>query len=178
MRYPAIDKHGFHPAIAPNMPDYEATCRTFSWEQVRAQLSGLPAGGLNIAFEAVGRHLAAGRGDHPAIRWIGKDDSVRNYSYRDLEIATNRFANVLASLGVEPGQRVFSLAGRIPELYFAALGTLKYRAVFCPLFAAFGPDPVRQRMTRGNGRVLVTTAHLYNACRYRKSFAVCLPAQT
>src|SRR5436305_4584215 len=41
------------------------------------------------------------------------------------------------------------------------MGTLKYRAVFAPLFPAFGPEPIRQRLTLGDGRVLVTTAPLY-----------------
>ena len=74
---------------------------------------------------------------------------------------TNRFANVLQRLGVGKGDRVFALAGRIPALYTAALGTLKNTSVFCPLFSAFGPEPVRQRLQRGNAKVLVTTERLY-----------------
>jgi acyl-coenzyme A synthetase/AMP-(fatty) acid ligase len=37
-------------------------------------------------------------------------------------------------LKIKKGERVFSLTGRIPELYVTALGTLKYTAVFCPYF--------------------------------------------
>src|SRR5689334_11576340 len=51
--------------------------------------------------------------------------------------------------------------GRVPELYVAVLGTLKARAVLSPLFAAFGPEPVRERMRLGDGVVLVTTPQLY-----------------
>ena len=68
---------------------------------------------------------------------------------------------MLRRLGVGKGERVFLLAGRIPELYISALGTLKNGSVFCPLFSAFGPEPIRQRMSIGDGRVLVTTAMLY-----------------
>lgn len=39
---------------------------------------------------------------------------------------------------------VFVLAGRIPELYLAILGALKARCVVCPLFSAFGPEPISQ----------------------------------
>ena len=53
------------------------------------------------------------------------------------------------------------MAGRIPELYISALGTLKTGGVFCPLFSAFGPEPIRQRIGIGDGRVLVTTTALY-----------------
>lgn len=162
MQFSPIEKRVADFAVAPNLQDYDGFCEQFSWSAIRSELSGLPQGrGLNIAHEALGRHVADGHGDRPALHWIGKDNTHERYSYASLDMATNRFANVLAALGIAKGQRVFSLAGRIPALYIAALGTIKHRAVFCPLFAAFGPDPVRQRMARGSGRVLVTTAQLY-----------------
>jgi acetyl-CoA synthetase len=68
----------------------------------------------------------------------------------------------LRGLGVGKGDRVFVLAGRIPELYITALGSLKNRSVFCPLFSAFGPEPIHQRLAIGEGSVLVTTEALYN----------------
>lgn len=39
--------------VAPNLRDYEKTRAAFSWEAARAELAGLPGGGLNIAWEAV-----------------------------------------------------------------------------------------------------------------------------
>jgi acetyl-CoA synthetase len=131
------------------------------WAPARAMLGGLPGGGINIAHEAVTRHAAGPAAQRVALRWLGKDGSTRELTYAELEIEINRFANVLARLGVQPGDAVFSLAGRIPELYVAALGALEHRAVFCPLFAAFGPEPVFARMHKGRARVLVTTARLY-----------------
>jgi acetyl-CoA synthetase len=68
---------------------------------------------------------------------------------------------VLDYLGVGAGERVYALMGRIPELYCAALGTLKHRGVFCPLFSAFGPEPIRTRLRIGKGSVLVATRELY-----------------
>jgi acetyl-CoA synthetase len=143
------------------LPDYEEYIKTFSWTRARALLDGLPDGGLNIAHEAVDRHLRAGRGDKLALRWIGRDDRIRDYSYSALGAATNRFADVLARRGVTKGDRVFSLLGRIPELYFAALGTLKNGSVFSPLFSAFGPEPIKARMSIGNAKVLVTSEAFY-----------------
>ena len=143
------------------MPDYEQTCRGFTWQQARAGLSYLPGGGLNIAFEAVDRHVIGGSGDKLALRCIGKDDGVEDFSYLDLRLATNRFANLLRRLDVQPGDVVFTLLGRQPALFVAALGSLKAGCVFSPLFSAFGPEPVQARMSRGRGRVLVTTEALY-----------------
>jgi acetyl-CoA synthetase len=53
------------------------------------------------------------------------------------------------------------MAGRVPELYAAALGTLKAGMIFTPLFSAFGPEPVRTRMEIGSANVLVTTEAIY-----------------
>ncbi len=57
-----------------NLVDYDEYAKTFSWAQARGLLDGLPGGGLNIAHEAVDRHVMAGRGDKLALRWIGRDD--------------------------------------------------------------------------------------------------------
>ncbi len=150
----------------PNLDDYSAVCTGFSWEEARSALRGLPGGGLNIAFEAVDRHLDEGLADKTAIRWLPREpqnagQGARDFSYRDLARLTSRFANLLDRLGVGPGERVFSLLGRVPELYVAALGTLKAGRVFSPLFSAFGPEPVQARMEIGDARALVTTEAYY-----------------
>jgi acetyl-CoA synthetase len=132
------------------------------WGEARAQLEGLPNGrGLNIAFEAVDRHVGHGAGDRVAYRFVAADGSVRPITYGELSRLSNRFANVLRALGVSAGQTVFSLAGRIPEVYVAALGALKAGAVFSALFANFGEEPVRTRLVKGRGKLLLTTGALY-----------------
>ncbi len=132
------------------------------WQAARTGLDEQPTGGHNIAYEAVDRHVAQGRADAVALRWLGKGGARRDITYGELATASNRFANALHGLGVQPGDRVFLLLGRIPDLYVAALGCLKARAVLCPLFSAFGPDPIKQRVQLGGARVLVTTAALYD----------------
>ena len=147
---------------AANLDDYSAVRAGFSWDQARAALRGLPGGGLNIACEAVDRHLDDGLADKVAIRWLAKGSQVaHDITYRELSAQTSRFAHLLERLGVARGERVFSLLGRVPDLYCAALGTLKAGRVFSPLFSAFGPHPVRARMEIGDARLLVTTAAFY-----------------
>jgi acetyl-CoA synthetase len=148
--------------IAPNLRSYERSRVTFSWEEARSELDGLPdGGGLNIAHEAVDRHAAGSLRDKAAIRWLGKDGSVRDFSFAQLRDLTNRFANALVNLGVGKGDRVYALLGRVPELYVTALGAFKNRSVFCPLFSAFGPEPIKARVNIGGAKVLVTTESLY-----------------
>jgi acetyl-CoA synthetase len=147
--------------VSPNLQDYEAARAAFSWEQARGELSGLPGGGLNIAHEAVVRHAAGPRRSHLALRCLSREGAALDFTYGDLDVETSRFANVLRALKVGTADRVFVMAGRVPQLYIAALGTLKNGSVFCPLFSAFGPEPIRTRMALGDGKVLVTTESLY-----------------
>ncbi|PRP92598.1 Acetyl-coenzyme A synthetase [Enhygromyxa salina] len=147
----------------PNMPDYEQARASFSWSDARGWLDGQPGGGLNITHEAVTRHARGPLSDTIALRWLGKHGHQRRFSYAALERECSRFANVLTKLGVTPMEAVFGLCGRIPELYIAALGSLAHRAVFCPLFAAFGPEPIHARMNQGRAKVLVTTRRLYTS---------------
>jgi acetyl-CoA synthetase len=147
--------------VSPNLVDYAAERAAFSWDRARTALAGLPGGGLNIAHEAVDRHLAEGRGERVALRCLAKDGSRNDVTYRELAERTSRWANALDSLGVDPGDTVFTLLGRVPDLYVAVVGALKHRNVVSPLFSVFGPEPIRQRLELGHGRVLVTTESLY-----------------
>ncbi|MCF8078807.1 MAG: acetate--CoA ligase [Desulfobacterales bacterium] len=147
--------------MPPNLLDYEQACSTFSWDDIRRELDGLSGGGLNIAHEAVDRHADGPLKEHLALRWLGSGDSVRDFTYAELKVLTSRFANVLRGLEVGCGDTVAVLAGRIPELYWGALGALKNGSVFCPLFSAFGPEPVFQRLSRGQAKVLLTTEEQY-----------------
>ncbi|MEY9951607.1 acetate--CoA ligase [Leifsonia sp. EB34] len=161
IRRPTIHTDPSTLRVTPNLLDYEATCRSFTWEQARQTLTGLPGGGLNIAYEAVDRHAAGRDATKDALRFIHADGTVDAVTYSELAERTDCFASVLRALGVGRGERVFSLLGRRPELYVSVLGTLKNASVFCPLFSAFGPEPVRQRMQLGTARVLVTTRAFY-----------------
>ena len=162
MSFASIEKPRPSSGVLPNLADYEAGRRSFDWGEARRSLAGLPGGrGLNIAHEAVDRHARGPLATRTALRFLSRDGGARELSFAELAERTSRFANVLRELGVGKGERVFALAGRIPELWIAALGTLKNGSVFCPLFSAFGPEPIRSRLERGDGRVLVTTEALY-----------------
>ena len=116
------------------------------------------SGGINIGFEASDRHVGDGHGDRTAIRLIRKDGETETFSYQWLASNSARFCNVLADLGVDRGDRVFTLLGRTPALYVAALGVWKRGAVLSPLFSAFGPEPIKSRMMIAEPKALVTTA--------------------
>ncbi|MDX1804766.1 MAG: acetate--CoA ligase [Alcanivorax sp.] len=163
MDYSLIRKGRQATVVNANLDNYEQVCRDFSWQQVAQAVPGFVDGGLNMGFEAVDRHLNTPVADQMAIRFLPREGGspVQEISYRELARLSNRFANVLARHGVLPGERVFCLSHRCPALYQAALGTLKHGGVFSPLFAAFGPEPIRSRMAIGQPAVVVTSTRLY-----------------
>jgi acetyl-CoA synthetase len=157
-RWPAIVKPYRPWRTDPNLVDYEGERATFSWDAARRACAGLPEGrGVNIAHEAVDRHATGALAKKVAIRWLSRNGSRIDITYDDLRRETSRFANALRRLGVGKGDVVATLLGRTPELYGAALGTLKNASVYTPLFSAFGPDPIVARLTKARARVLVTT---------------------
>lgn len=146
----------------PNLTNYETFCNSFSWQYEQRFLDGLPGNnGINIAYEATERHAKGKLKDHIALRFIKKDKSFKDFTFYDIHKLSSRFASALTTLGIKKGDRVFALTGRIPELYIAAMGTLKMTAVFCPLFSVFGPEPIFQRLSKGDAKVLVTTKELF-----------------
>ncbi|TRZ54922.1 MAG: acetate--CoA ligase [Rhodocyclaceae bacterium] len=156
--------------VAPHLVDYDQARAGFSWDAMRRSLDGLPDGGCNIAYEAVDRHAGTALRGRTAFRFLGAADAggarggvlpSRDISYAELFRLTCRFTNVLRRLGIGKGDRMFVLAGRIPELYIAVLGGLRNGTVVTPLFSAFGPEPIATRIQLGAGQVLVTTDLLY-----------------
>jgi acetyl-CoA synthetase len=159
--FPTITK----PSIAemkvkPNMLDYERFRASFRWEDVYRELDWLPGGWLNMAHEAIDRHAYGRRRDKVAMIWEGVNGEHERHTFGQLKTLTSKFANVLKSLGVERGDRVFILMDRLPELYVAFLGTLKVGAIAGPLSSAFGPDPIKDRLKDSGAKVLVTQPDL------------------
>ncbi|MDR8394001.1 AMP-binding protein [Aliifodinibius sp. S!AR15-10] len=148
--------------VPPNMVAYDEVYKAFRWNKYISELSGLPnREGLNIAYEAVDRHAAGKLRNKIAMRWLGDDGTTEEFSYQKLKEETGRFANILQSLGVEEGEVVATLTGRIPGLFIAALGAMKTRSLFCPIPAGDTRESIWSCLEQANPKVLVTTGALY-----------------
>ncbi len=156
--YPELDHT---PRRPPLIGDHAERTRTFGWDEARGWLAAEPGGRLNIAYQAVQRQVDAGRGSAVAVRFLDRTAPRTELTYAELADAAAGFAAVLTELGVGRGDRVCTLLPRSPELFVAALGTLWNGSVYCPLFPAFGPGPVRQRLDLGHVRLLVTDRASY-----------------
>lgn len=161
MTYNTIKKGSVDSACV--MQDYQSEYQDFLWRRAEDALAGLPEGGLNIAYEAVDRHLGTEVANKVALNFLARNrvEVEQSLTYQQLAEQSSRFASALQRMGLKPGDRVYCLAGRIPELFITALGTLKFGGVFSPLFSAFGPEPIRSRLEIGQASVLVTTSKLY-----------------
>jgi acetyl-CoA synthetase len=146
-------------AANPNMKNYEETYATFSFEEAEKVFSWHETGRVNMAYEAIDRHVESGRGEKIALLYsdASRDES---YTFADLSRQSNKFANVLRKLGVGKGDRVFIFMPRTPELYFSLLGVLKVGAIAGPLFEAFMETAVKDRLLDSGAVAIVTTPAL------------------
>ncbi|HUB55594.1 MAG TPA: acetate--CoA ligase [Mycobacterium sp.] len=152
--------------VPPNLKDYDRTRATFEWSKVPSLCPGMAGGGCNIAYAAVDRHAEGPSATRTALRFISEKSwdgtmAARDLSYGELARLSRCFTNVLRSLGVNHGSRVFTIMGRTPELYITIMGALRNGCVVSPLFSAFGPEPIATRVNIGRADVLVTTKAIY-----------------
>lgn len=161
MDYKPLIKSDFRSmAVTPNLFDYAHARETMNWEDMKADIKGLPDGGLNIAHEVIDKHIQTNLKEKIALYWTGKDGESETYTFLALHSLANRFANALRGLGVKKGDRIFTYMDRTPEQYICLLGALKLGGVIGPLFSAFGPDAVKDRLGDCEARVLITSPGL------------------
>ncbi|MGA1824522.1 MAG: acetate--CoA ligase [bacterium] len=162
MEYPRITKQPLeqHPFI-PNLKDYLKEREAFSWDKISGELKWFDNDHINIGHIAIDAHLEMGRGGKKALIWESTKGDVEEYTFADLARLSNKFANVLVNeLKIRKGDRVFFFLERVPEIFISILGTLKAGGVIGPLFSAFGPDAVKDRMADSRAKVLVTSPAL------------------
>ncbi|MFQ5997258.1 MAG: acetate--CoA ligase [Dehalococcoidales bacterium] len=161
MEYPEITKPSVDKmAVRPNLDGEYPLGSDFDWTQIERELGIHNREELNLAYLALDRHANSPRQNKVALYWEGKNGEMESYTFAELSVLTNKFANVLAGLGLAKGDRVFTFMGRVPEVYIALFGSLKFGAIVGPLFADFGPDPVRDRLQDSGAKVLITSPAL------------------
>jgi acetyl-CoA synthetase len=162
MEYPRITKKPFDQyTVKPNLQDYPKMVEEFSWNKISLELDWFDSEHINIAHVAIDSHLKTNRRNKKALIWESKRGEEEAYTFQDLSQLSNKFANVLVKkLGVQKGDRVFFFLERVPEIYIGILGTLKAGCVIGPLFSAFGPDAVKDRVADSEAKVLITSPSL------------------
>ncbi|KYG26686.1 acetate--CoA ligase [Alkalihalobacillus trypoxylicola] len=142
-----------------NLENYDKIKKDFNWDTANQAFSWHDTGKINLAYEAIDRHALGEKASKIALYYSdGKREE--KFTYEEMKVNSNKAANVLKSVGVEKGDRVFIFMPRSPELYFSLIGTIKLGAIVGPLFEAFMEGAVRDRLEDSEAKVLVTTSAL------------------
>ncbi|HEU4944928.1 MAG TPA: acetate--CoA ligase, partial [Solirubrobacterales bacterium] len=113
-------------------------------------------GRLNASANCLDRHVEAGNGDRVAFHWRGEEGEERDLTYAELLADTQRFANALKDIGVEPGDIVGIYLPMIPEVVVAMLACARIGAPHNVVFGGFSAEAVRERMEFSEAKALIT----------------------
>ena len=118
-----------------------------------------PDGELNTCYNAVDRHVDAGRGEQTAIIYDSAMLGTRQeISYAELKKDVELFAGALANAGVGKGDRVLIYMPMIPQAHVAMLATARLGAVHSVVFGGFAPAELASRINDCSPTVIVTAS--------------------
>ncbi len=118
-----------------------------------------PEGTLNVAANALDRHVDAGRGETIALAYdSAMTGTKKTYSYAQLRDRVADFAGALVGLGVEPGDRVLLYLPMTPEAVIAMLACARIGAVHSVVFGGFAATELSVRIQDAAPKVLVTAS--------------------
>jgi acetyl-CoA synthetase len=149
------DFEGFWARQAADLLDWTEEWHTIlEWDLPFAKW--FVGGKLNISFNCLDRHVAAGHGDQVAYHWEGEPGDTRTITYAQLLEEVQRVANALTSLGIRKGDRVNIYLGMVPELPIAMLACARIGAPHSVVFGGFSAEALRDRINDAEARLLIT----------------------
>ena len=119
------------------------------------------AGGeVNTCYNALDRHVEAGRGDQLALIYDTPitGEPARKFTYRELLREVARFAGALRAQGVEKGDRVIIYMPMVPEAAVAMLACARIGAVHSVVFGGFAPNELATRIDDARPKVMVSAS--------------------
>jgi propionyl-CoA synthetase len=118
-----------------------------------------PDGELNLCANALDRHVAAGRGNQPAlIADSPVTGTTQTLTYRELLDQVARFGGALRALGVEPGDRVLIYLPMITEAVVAMLASARIGAVHSVVFGGFAPHELALRIDDAEPKIVISAS--------------------
>jgi acetyl-CoA synthetase len=152
------DPEGFWGEIAEkNITWYKKWDKVLEYDFNKPEIKWFQGGKLNASVNCLDRHLEAGRKDKTAILWEADDGSNRTYTYEQLHLEVNRFANVLRKNGVGKGDRVAIYMPMIPELAIAMLGCARVGAIHSITFGGFSAQALKDRINDCGAKIVIAS---------------------
>jgi acetyl-CoA synthetase len=132
---------------------FKAPTKVLEWKLPHAKW--FADGKLNVSYNCLDRHLEK-NANKPALMWEGEDGSTVQFTYAEFHERVCKFANVLCSLGVKPGDCVTIYMPMIPELPIAMLGCARVGAVHSVVFGGFSATALADRIVDCKSTLLIT----------------------
>lgn len=117
-------------------------------------------GQYNIGHICTAQQCQVGRASKVAMRWIPTVGERINYTFSDLDVQSNKFANLLKGVGMGPGDILFTFLPKLPEQFFVFLGALKLQVITGTLFSNFGDEALLDRLGDAGAKAIVTRKSL------------------
>ena len=116
-------------------------------------------GVLNSCYVALDQHVAAGRGDQPALIYDSPvTGEIEHFTYAQLLEKTAIIAGGLVDLGVAKGDVVVIYMPMVPETVTAMLACARIGAIHSVVFGGFAPRELAMRIDDANPRVVLAAS--------------------
>jgi acetyl-CoA synthetase len=150
----AKDRIGFWEEQARRLDWHTPWTTALEWDLPYAKW--FVGGRLNVAYQCLDRHVAAGRGEQVAFHWEGEPGDTRTITYAALLGEVSKAANALTELGVRQGDRVAIYMPMIPETAIAMLACARIGAPHSVVFGGFSAESLSGRILDADARVVIT----------------------
>ncbi len=148
------DPEAFWENIAHELSWFKPWNKVLDWKFPYARW--FVGGQCNIVNNAIDRHLKTDTKDKLVYIWHGQDNTVRTFTYAQLNEEVSKLANGLKSLGIKKGDKVSIYLPRIPEQIFSMLACAKIGAVHLVVFSGFSADALKTRIVDAEAKLLIT----------------------
>lgn len=116
-------------------------------------------GELNVCYNAVDRHVEEGRGDQIAVIYDSPvTNTVKKYTYKDLQTQVSKVAGMISALGVTKGDRVVIYMPMIPETLFAMLACARLGAIHSMVFGGFAAPELAKRIDDAKPKLIMSAS--------------------
>ncbi|MBU4276655.1 MAG: propionyl-CoA synthetase [Proteobacteria bacterium] len=116
-------------------------------------------GELNTCYNAVDRHVLAGRGDQAAIIYDSPVTGVvQEITYSQFQDQVSRLAGGLLSLGVKKGDTVVVYMPMVPQALTAMLACARIGAIHSVVFGGFAPKELAIRIDDAKPKAIISAS--------------------
>jgi acetyl-CoA synthetase len=148
------DPERFWASIAKELHWFKPWKKVLDWKPPFAKW--FVGGKINISYNCLDRHLMTWRKNKAALIWEGEPGENRILTYQELHREVCKFANVLKSIGIIPGDRVVIYMPMIPELPIAMLACARIGATHSVIFGGFSAEALKDRINDAKARLVIT----------------------